>query len=135
VASPYEPVASGESQFADKLALRSAVSFAERMNRVDFPEEVCCAMSPRWRGQIPELFFLCELGKELVEVRPQMFGRRKDRAWLGDIHRTQFSSPVVNIPKHVPMNGAQVFGVENSANRVALQFEQASQGKRSFNPL
>jgi hypothetical protein len=33
------------------------------------------------------------------------------------------------------MNGAQVFGVENSANRVALQFEQASQGKRSFNPL
>jgi hypothetical protein len=77
VASPYEPVASGESQFADKLALRSAVSFAERMNRVDFPEEVCCAMSPRWRGQIPELFFLCELGKELVEVRPQMFGRGK----------------------------------------------------------
>jgi hypothetical protein len=70
VASPYEPVARRESQFANELALRSAVSFAERMNGVDFPEEVCRAMSPRWRGQIPELLFLCEFGKELVEIRP-----------------------------------------------------------------
>lgn len=135
VASPYEPMASRESQFANKLALRSAVSFAERMNGVDFPKKVCRAMSPRWRGQIPELFFSREFGKELVEIRPQIFRRRKDRARLGDIHRTQFSSPFVNIAKHVPMNGAQVLGVKVPANRVALQFEQAPQSERSLDPL
>jgi hypothetical protein len=128
-------VAPRESQFADELALRSAVSFAERMNGVDFPKKVCRAMSPRWRGQIPELFFSREFGKELVEVRPQIFRRRKDRARLGDIHRTQFSSPFVNIAKHVPMNGAQVLGVKVPANRVALQFEQAPQSKLSLDSL
>jgi hypothetical protein len=135
VASPYKPVASGECEFADKFALRSAVSFAERMNRIDFPEKVRRSMGPRWPGQILELFFLCEFGKKFVEVRPQILGRWKDRAWFGDIHRTQFSSPFVNILKHVPMNGAQVLGVEVAANRIPLEFEQASQGERSFHPL
>ena len=96
---PGNIIAGRLRQMAQELALRSAVPFAEGMQRVEFPEVVSGSLAKGLWGEADELFF----GGKLPQYR---LGRTLNVGVMGgplvpfaDVDGPQMSSPIVHIAK------------------------------------
>jgi len=75
---PIECVAVTEHELPDKLALRSPISFAERMNGVELAHVVGRPITELGRSGAHEVIFLAEFPEELVQGWDDLFREGKE---------------------------------------------------------
>jgi hypothetical protein len=139
---PSDVEARGARQMAHKFALRPAVSFPKRMQRVQFTEIVCRSDAELRGAESGEVFFVPEPIEDRVGGAHKVSMMGEQVSILADIDRPlpisivrNSTGPFVNVTKQVAVNGLQLGEVEQALKRRPRKLVRACRNKRRFGLL